>query len=264
MTTEAEPVSITAPPRPFRVRSRIAHSIMRTAPLIKWAEPELRGLRAFVRNGDTAIDVGAAHGMYTVPLADIVGRSGRVLSFDPHPRQQGQLAFLRGLLGAKQITVIPAAVGAEDAEHTMRLPHKYGFPIYGHAHVSQGAAPYDDPSMKLKFWDTSMTSIDSWCEQNSIADVNFIKVDVEGFEPTVVEGARKTITRWRPSMLLEIEDRHLARYGRDANGFADEILTTWPEYRMYTWIEEKWVPAERVILGTRNYLFATDAALARP
>jgi FkbM family methyltransferase len=237
---------------------------MRLAPLIKWAEPELRGLSAVVRPGDTVFDVGAAHGMYTVPFAELVGPSGHVYSFEPHPRQQKQLGFLRGLLGARQITVIPAAVGAEHAERTMRLPHRFGFPIYGHAHIAEGAAPYTDPRMKIKLWHTLMTSVDHWSEQENIESISFIKVDVEGFEPKVIEGAEGMISRCLPSLLLEIEDRHLARYGRDANGFAGEIRSRWPEYRMYTWDGTAWAATERVRLGTRNYLFATDAAFARP
>ncbi|MDP3208100.1 MAG: hypothetical protein Q8M65_03035, partial [Rhodoglobus sp.] len=73
----------------------------------------------------------------------------------------------------------------------------------------------------------------------------------------------ETIDRDRPSLLLEIEDRHLARYGMNANDFADSILARWPEYTMYTWRDDAWVTTDRIELGTRNYLFATDAAITR-
>ncbi|CAN5518027.1 FkbM family methyltransferase [soil metagenome] len=259
MTTETEPSPQVLEPRP--VIPRFANKVMRFATRIKWAEPELRGLGAVVRQGDTAFDVGAAHGMYTVPLSHFVGPTGSVQSFEPHPRQQKQLRFLRGVLGARQITVIPAAVGDTLGEFTMRLPVKYGFPIYGHAHIAEGAATHPTP---LRLWSTPVETIDHWCETNEISRVAFIKVDVEGFEPTVIAGASATIERDRPSLLLEIEDRHLARYGRGANEFADEIRARWPEYRMYTFVEESWVPTAQVDLGIRNYLFATDAAFARP
>jgi hypothetical protein len=69
---------------------------------------------------------------------------------------------------------------------------------------------------------------------------------------------------------LEIEDRHLLRYGTDGNAFADELRRRWPEYGMYTWDSQPgrkggaWQPTQFVSLATRNYLFATDAALAGP
>lgn len=259
MTTETEPSPQVLEPRPFI--PRFANDVMRFATRINWAEPELRGLGAVVRPGDTVFDIGAAHGMYTVPLAHFVGPVGSVQSFEPHPRQQKQLRFLRTLLGARQVTVIPAAAGDTEGEFTMRLPVKYGFPIYGHAHIAEGAAAHPT---RLRVWSTPVETIDNWCEMNDIDRVSFIKVDVEGFEPAVIAGASATIDRDRPSLLLEIEDRHLARYGRSANEFADEIRTRWPEYRMYTFVEESWVPTAHVGLGIRNYLFATDAALARP
>ena len=71
------------------------------------------------------------------------------------------------------------------------------------------------------------------------------------------------ISRDLPSLLLEIEDRHLARYGRDADGFVASIHERWPEYGLYTWRGGTWTRVPAVELGTRNYLFATDEALAR-
>jgi len=237
---------------------------MRFATRINWAEPELRGLGAVVRSGDTVFDVGAAHGMYTIPLSHLVGPTGRVRSFEPHPRQQSQLRFLRSLLGAKQVTVHNAAVGSLQGQFRMRLPLKYGFPIYGHAHIVNDLARPLPPSAKTREWNTEVVTVDGWAEANGLANITFMKVDVEGFEPQVVAGAARTIGRYYPSLLLEIEDRHLGRYGRDANQFADEIRSQWPQYRMHTWVDEAWKPTEHVSLDARNYLFATDAAFARP
>ena len=56
---------------------------------------------------------------------------------------------------------------------------------------------------------------------------------------------------------MEIEDRHLLRYDRDAAGFLAEITQRWPEYRMYTWVRGAWVPTSTVRPEVRNYLFST-------
>ena len=261
MTTEVYPEPVLA--APLALRAGLAHKVMRGATRIRWAEPELRGLGAVVRRGDSVIDVGAAHGMYTIPFAHLVGPAGRVDSFEPHPRQQGQLRFLRRLLGADHVRVIASAVGAEVGENTMRLPVKYGFPIYGHAHVVDASTALPASDQKIRQWRTPMTTVDSWADQEGIERVSFVKVDVEGFEPNVIAGATRTIENHRPSLLLEIEDRHLGRYDTDGNAFADEIRERWPDYRMYTWASETWTLTPRVDLGVRNYLFATDAAFAR-
>ncbi len=250
-------------PAPAPVRPRLANRVMRIATRINWAEQELRGLSSIVRSGDSVIDVGAAHGMYTLPLAHLVGPTGRVDSFEPHPRQQRTLRVLRRLIGASHVNVNNFAVGDESGERTMRLPLKFGFPIYGHAHITAGATPLG-PEVKNRQWTTSITTVDEWQMEHDISRVAFIKVDVEGFEPQVVLGATQTIARDRPSLLLEIEDRHLARYGLSANDFAQSINTRWPEYSMYVWRDEAWVVTDRVIASTRNYLFATDSAINRP
>lgn len=260
VTTEADPVPLLLEPAPLR--ARIAHAMMRFATRITWAEPELRGLAAVIRPGDQVFDVGAAHGMYTLPFADLVGPSGGVHAFEPHPRQQRQLRFLRRALGLRQVAVHASAVGPEPGEQSMTLPYRFLFPIYGHAHVAKGAVI--DPNRRTRSWRTPVTTVDEVCEREGVQEVAFIKVDVEGFEPQVIEGAAGTIDRSRPSLLLEIEDRHLARYGRDANEFADELRTRWPEYAMYTWADERWLATEHISLGTRNYLFATPLAFARP
>lgn len=261
MTTDGEPLPLLLKPALAPVRPRVAHALMTFATLIHWAEPELRGLDALVRPGDEVFDVGAANGMYTIPFAALVGPRGRVHSCEPHPLRQRQLRALRAALGVRQVRLKDAAVGSEPGDFTMRVPYRFVFPIYGHAHIARGAQI--DPTVRTRSWTTPVHTIDGIVESDAIASVSFIKVDVEGFEPHVIEGAAATIDRDRPSLLLEIEDRHLARYGRDGDGFVSGLLERWPEYRMHTWVDETWVPADRVVLGTRNYLFATDAAFAR-
>lgn len=240
---------------------RIAYGVMLLASRLRWAEPELRGLRGLVKPGDSVIDVGAAHGMYTVPLARLVGAAGRVDAFEPHPRQQSTLRRWARVLRARTVTVNASAAGREQGQLTMRLPIVLGLPIYGRAHPTEGASP-QRVGESVRHWSTPIMAIDDWVLEQGIERLSFIKVDVEGFEPQVLEGAANTISRDLPSLLLEIEDRHLARYAGDAAAFTAEIERRWPDYGMYAWQNETWTRTEAVTLGTRNYLFATDAALA--
>ncbi|AWB88594.1 FkbM family methyltransferase [Homoserinimonas hongtaonis] len=245
-------------------RTRTAHGVMRLAARLRMAEPEILGLSAVVRPGDTVFDVGAAYGMYTVPLAALVGPGGSVNSFEPQKRQFRMVGALRSLIGARHVRVAHAAIGMEQGEHSMLLPVKFGVPIYGHTHVATGTERALTPQApRQRTWKVRMETVDAWCEQHSIPSVSFLKVDVEGFEPSVLDGAEATITAYLPSLLLEIEDRHIGRYGRGANDFADDVRSRWPQYRMYTWSASGWTPTERVTLAARNYLFATDTAFSR-
>ena len=239
---------------------RAAHGLYRIATRLHWAEPELLGLGAFVRPGDEVIDVGAALGMYTVPLAALVGRKGRVWSFEPQRRGIFTVRLLRVLTGPHRGRVSRLALGPHDGTSTIVVPYRNGFPIFGHGHVEEGAGSEAGRQHRSH---APMSTIDAWSAGNGVGRVSFIKVDVEGFEPSVIEGAGATIDRDRPSLLLEIEDRHLARYGRTASGFVAEIQARWPEYRMYTWVDGSWTPTTRIVPEVRNYLFATDTAFSR-
>lgn len=258
-STSSTPVELAAVRRRSNWRVRAAHGLYRVATRLHWAEPELLGLGAVVRPGDEVIDVGAALGMYTVPLADLVGRAGRVWSFEPQRRGIFTVRLLRVLTGPHRGRVSRIALGTHEGSSTIVVPFHNGFPIFGHGHVEEGA---DDEQGRRHRSHAPMSTIDSWCAKNRIGRVSFIKVDVEGFEPSVIEGARAVIDRDRPSLLLEIEDRHLVRYGRDAAGFLAELHERWPEYRMRTWDGARWVETPRVEPAVRNYLFATEAAFS--
>ncbi len=214
-------------------RLRLANGLMRTSARLGWAEPELRGLGELVRAGDTVYDIGAAYGMYTLPLAALVGPGGRVFAFEPQPRQSDTTWTITRLVGAPQATVTRAVAGNREAEVTLRVPLKLGiFPIYGHAHGRRrrrsGTGARQGPAHRHAHGRGG-------CVVEAPSRTGVVPEGRRrGFEPSVLEGARATIDRDRPSLLLEIEDRHLRRYGDDGNAFADRIRHDWPEYRMYT------------------------------
>jgi FkbM family methyltransferase len=246
------------------LRPRLVHSILQTLARLRMAEPELLGLGTILRRGDHVFDVGAAYGMYSFPLAHMVGANGSVNSFEPQAKQHRILNTIRRFSRIGHINLNRCLLGDSPGEHTLVLPMRFGFPVHGHAHVAQGIKEVLSTRFgQDKSQSASMTTIDSWCAANNVDTVSFIKVDVEGFEPNVLDGAKRTITRSHPSLLLEIEDRHTTRYGRDANQFADAIRTRWPEYGMYTWSRGSWRPTPRVRHGVRNYLFATKDAFDR-
>ena len=58
---------------PGRGRLALAAASLRAAARLRMVEPEIRGLHHLVRAGDVCFDVGAAYGMYTFPLAQLVG-----------------------------------------------------------------------------------------------------------------------------------------------------------------------------------------------
>lgn len=234
-------------------RLAIAATGLRRAAGLRLAEPEIRGLGELVGRGDVCFDVGAAYGMYSFPLADLVGPTGAVHSFEPQRRPRALLQAVRAAVGASHIRLSDSGLGHSVGELELRLPVRYGLPISGHAHLADGLATPAGRQMPLRRTRVQVTTIDEVCQTRRIERVHFIKADVEGFEPAVLQGAASVLERDRPALLLEIEDRHLSRYGKTA---AD--VTAMLEqygYGMSTWRDGGWRRAQRVELGTRNYLF---------
>ncbi|QGK71954.1 FkbM family methyltransferase [Allosaccharopolyspora coralli] len=241
---------------------------MRTAASVRLVEPEVLGLRRFVRPGDVCFDIGAAYGMYSYSLADLVGPTGVVHSFEPQFKSHFLLRAGKNVAGAQHMTVDRAGVGREQGTFDILLPVKFGLPIHGHAHLADGVTTQHGKSVKSgKFcWTRTIavpvTTVDKVCADRGIERVDFMKIDVEGFEPSVVQGASSTIERDRPTLLLEIEDRHLSRYDQTAAEFSRMLRDL--GYSMHVWKDGDWVPADEVTTDRRNYLFATERTWRRP
>jgi hypothetical protein len=137
----------------------------------------------------------------------------------------------------------------------MSVPLRNGKPITGRSFVDAGAdglgsnAEFDEHIRVVVDTET----FDGFCERLSITRIDFVKIDVEGAELDVLVSGEKTIERTRPAMMLEVEDRHMERFGRTA---ADIVAWfTERDYRMSVWNADSWRPADKVTDTFRNYLF---------
>jgi len=148
-----------------------------------------RLIAQFLKPGDVVLDVGAHIGTHAVFFADKVGRDGRVFAFEPQRMSFHLLcgnAVLNNLLNLKCLNL---AVGARNG--VIEIPIVDPTVEFNYASVSIESGLKGEP--------VPIVMIDSL----SLAKCDFIKADVEGVEADVVEGARKTIERFRPILFLE-------------------------------------------------------------
>jgi FkbM family methyltransferase len=259
-TTRTQTRTTLAPARRVTTLARLLAGAARRTTVV---EPEIIGLAPLVRPGDVCLDVGAKHGLYTAVLAAACGPTGRVVAFEPLPGPRRVLATLRVLTGATTVTVVPAAVSDTEGTDTLALPMRRGLPVPGRAYLTRGAL---GPGSNAEFRHhhpvrTDVVTIDAWAERAGPPRVDVIKVDVEGAEPAVIAGARATLERWHPTLLLELEARHLARYAPGGDRAAADLLAHLAElgYRAWTRDGAVWEPTAEVRGDRRNHLF-----VARP
>ncbi|MGW6935598.1 FkbM family methyltransferase [Lentzea sp. NPDC054927] len=225
------------------------------ARLTPYAEAELLGLRKIIKPGDVCVDVGAALGLYTVTLSRLVGPLGTVHSVEPLVFAHPALSYALRPREGRNIQRHSVALGNSQGREVMSVPVRHGSPVTGRSFLTVGAKGLGSNEEFDQHLDVLVKAdtLDHFVEEHGIGKLDFVKADVEGAELRVLEGAKETIERLKPAFLLEIEERHVERFGYHAKDVADFLAER--GYRMSTWHKDEWVPTHNIGDETRNYLF---------
>lgn len=151
-------------------------------------------LFATLREGDVFVDVGANVGLFTAIAARLVGDTGRVVAFEPHPdarRELAQLIEKNGVAG--RVDVVAAA--AADREASGAALHVTGRTSLSTLDVS--AAPARDDFEYTGVVPVDVTTIDAWMTTHLdlVPRIALVKIDVEGAEDRVIGGMQATLQR---------------------------------------------------------------------
>jgi FkbM family methyltransferase len=159
-----------------------------------WEPYVEKWIRALLRRGECAIDVGANIGFFTSVMCQCVGSLGAVYAFEPVPFTFELLRFVKSANGYTALTLLPVALGDCDCDVTIH----WDMSVLGNASVYARAtlpAPQDVQ--------VSQRTLDGLSELHKIPAPSFIKIDVEGAEMKVLQGGRRTIEHHRPFVLFE-------------------------------------------------------------
>lgn len=245
--------------RPSRRLRTVDRTLRWAAARVPSVEAEVARLDHVLPPGGVCCDIGAEYGLYTFTFASRVGPTGRVLSFEP---LTGPRAFVRRsarLLGADNVEVHSVALGDVVRSGTMSLPRRRGLPVHGRAFLAddaEGLGPNVEFAAERRL-PVQVSTLDRVLERAGVDRLDLVKIDVEGFEPAVLRGAEASLRRFRPALLVEIEDRHLGKFGVDSAGMVRDL--TEQGYRMWVAGRGGWEPTRGVTDVTRNYLFTPDA-----
>jgi FkbM family methyltransferase len=146
---------------------------------------QTRLFQEFVKLGDVVYDVGAHFGYYTLLSSKLVGAGGRVLAFEPSPANLARLYRHINLNGRKNVQVLELAVS--DHEGIAHFETRTGS---GVGHLA------DDGPLEVK-----LTTLDS-LSQFPLPQV--MKIDVEGAEVGVLNGAKALFAKCKPVIFLSL------------------------------------------------------------
>ncbi len=155
--------------------------------LHRFREPEIRACRDNLHGG-TAIDVGGWYGPWTYRLAQ---QADRVVTFEPVPHVA---EFLRSVV-PENVTVVEAAASDTAGRCTIWVPTT-GAGSEGRTSINgaiNGTKPIEVDSVRL--------------DDMHLSDVRLVKIDVEGHELSVLDGASYLIERDHPVLIIELEQR---------------------------------------------------------
>ncbi len=165
-------------------------------------------LRQHIGSDAVVIDVGAHAGQFAKLFAGLAPQ-GHVYAFEPGAYARSILQPMVRLRRLKNVTVVAAGLSDGAGEATLSLPIKrsgsLGFGL-GHLGPSSDSRAVHSETVPL-------IALDRFVVEAGLTRLDFIKADIEGWEVRLLEGARASLARFRPALMLELVTEHLARAG---------------------------------------------------
>ncbi len=153
------------------------------------------------------IDVGAHVGLYALPVSRTLAPGGEVFAFEPSESNYRYLVRHVKYNGIDNIRAYSLVIGDASKESVRFYEHvKGGSGLGGLTRRTKRAS---DQFVEL---DRRQVSLDEFCEEHGVAP-DVIKIDVEGAEYLVLEGARRTLAMHRPTMFLSLHPAQLESLG---------------------------------------------------
>jgi FkbM family methyltransferase len=189
-------------------------STQRTMSLGLFEPAETNLVRTLLKPGDTFVDVGAHIGWFTTVASRAVGGHGHVVACEPYPSTLAVLKQNIALNGGHNVRLVQQALGSEPGELSLAPTGDSG---------GVTALDWGQPERVT----ASMTTLDEVAAELPV--IALLKMDVEGWEPHVLRGGKKTLQRTE-RVLFEVNKPALKKAGSSADELygllRDEGFTT--------------------------------------
>lgn len=163
---------------------------------------EIHTFLQFARISNAILDIGANVGIYSI-LSAKVNEHASIYAFEPNGVNANRLRKNIELNRLSNVYAVERAVGDKTGDIRFTVPVD--------AIISDSSSALEDFSkssyngmMKWKTISVPQTSIDDFIQSKNLTEINLVKIDVEGYEMMVFQGARQCIQRYRPVIQCEI------------------------------------------------------------
>jgi FkbM family methyltransferase len=175
---------------------------------------ELATMRSLITPGMVIADIGANAGFYALEMAECVGRSGRVLAFEPDP-------FNFSLLDRRARS---APLGNVDAQQLALGDEAGQAVLYCSAYNrADNRIGWSHNEKHVESYTVQVRTLDEFAAASGLAKIDALKIDVQGAEARVLRGAVHTLAAGLKWLWVEFSPDHLRGAGVDPAGFLQNL-----------------------------------------
>ncbi|MCI0571465.1 MAG: FkbM family methyltransferase [Myxococcaceae bacterium] len=188
----------------YRMRLDVSEYIQQQVYLGTFEPRETQWVRRWLAPGMSFVDVGANVGYFTLLASSLVGPTGRVFACEPSTQAFQRLEATLRENRVTQARAFPFALGSEPGE----------LHLYFTTGVSQNHTPSMIPQPDGRPFPVTVRTLDDCLDEWGLEQVDLVKLDVEGFEPRILQGATKALFTGRiRALMCEFNDVWLRRVG---------------------------------------------------
>lgn len=181
---------------------------------------EISFFKKYCREDMVFIDVGGNVGLYSALALHTLNNQGKIIALEPHPESFAYLSknveanqYMRGEAQAPEIDLFQIAASAESGRRNLALNPE------NKADNRLSEAPEEWESIPIE-----ARSMDDLLNEQKIEEVNFVKMDVQGYEHNIISGFMKTLQRSSKTiMMTEFWPQGMKAAGGDARRYLQDL-----------------------------------------
>jgi FkbM family methyltransferase len=185
-----------------------------------------------LERGDSVVDIGANVGWVTEKASWLVGPRGRVHSFEPSPTTVRLLRRRVAALRLDNVVINQFALGSSEGTAIL---HEFAENFGGSSSLALGEETAPGQHLARETL-VEVQTLDAYLLRARLGAVRLIKMDVQGAEVQVLQGAAKMLSAQRPALFVEVERGASAAFGYGPAELLNTIAAL--KYEMYSWRNE--------------------------